>query len=275
MPFTDQIAEYQDRHDQFRRFCWTFHRAQYRAFDQVRHQQPTRLGYRAILEHAVECSAVFRQTEVLPEHRRRQRRRQQLRCASQLRSQPMQPGGHAERLRVHPRRTVYIPKVFNGKSKLFWFFSCRGTRLASRPDRAKSPIRSPPCRSGQGNFSDLLNINSKYQIYDPLSVARRSGPARALYPDAHAGEHHSPKQNSQSQDLRLVHHAGSRLPTASGQCGARSRSTTSWPWDRPTTSTTPAWPAGETDAPDQKNRFSFSWNWSHFIENAQDWTYAS
>ena len=24
-----------------------------------------------------------------------------------------------------------------------------------------------------------------------------------------------------------------------------------------------------------KNRFSFSWNWSHFIENAQDWTYAS
>ena len=28
-------------------------------------------------------------------------------------------------------------------------------------------------------------------------------------------------------------------------------------------------------APDLKNRFSFSWNWSHFIENAQDWTYAS
>ena len=28
-------------------------------------------------------------------------------------------------------------------------------------------------------------------------------------------------------------------------------------------------------APNLKNRFSFSWNWSHFIENAQDWTYAS
>ena len=34
--------------------------------------------------------------------------------------------------------------------------------------------------------------------------------------------------------------------------------------------------AGRGDyAPDVKNRFSFSWNWSHFIENAQDWTYAS
>ena len=34
--------------------------------------------------------------------------------------------------------------------------------------------------------------------------------------------------------------------------------------------------AGRGDyAPDQKNRFSFSWNWSHFIENAQDWTYAT
>jgi hypothetical protein len=27
--------------------------------------------------------------------------------------------------------------------------------------------------------------------------------------------------------------------------------------------------------PSVKNRFSFSWSWSHFIENAQDWTYAS
>ena len=34
--------------------------------------------------------------------------------------------------------------------------------------------------------------------------------------------------------------------------------------------------AGRGDwAPNLKNRFSFSWNWSHFIENAQDWTYAS
>src|SRR5260370_12346635 len=28
-------------------------------------------------------------------------------------------------------------------------------------------------------------------------------------------------------------------------------------------------------APNLNHPFSFSWNWTHFIENAQDWTYAS
>ena len=87
----------------------------------------------------------------------------------------------------------YIPKIFNGKSKLFWFFSLsqNKTRQPARSSEITDTVPTLPQRTG--NFSDLLNINAKYQIYDPLSVAPDAAPARALYPDAHAGEHHSPK----------------------------------------------------------------------------------
>ena len=69
-----------------------------------------------------------------------------------------------------------IPKLINGKNKLFWFFSYSGnkTRQPARSSEITNTV--PTMAERQGNFSDLLAINSKYQIYDPLSVA--ADPAR-------------------------------------------------------------------------------------------------
>ena len=55
--------------------------------------------------------------------------------AKQLASQPMQPGGHANDYGFTLGGPVYIPKVFNGKNKLFWFFSYSG-------NKTRQPARS-------------------------------------------------------------------------------------------------------------------------------------
>lgn len=59
---------------------------------------------------------------------------------------------------------VWIPKVFNGKNKLFFFFSWEGIR-------EKSPVTTiltvPTDAEKQGDFSALLAGGSSYQLYEP------------------------------------------------------------------------------------------------------------
>ena len=199
----------QDRHDQFRRLCWTFHRAEYRLFDQVRHQQPARLGTEQYWNTRWNAASFFVKQKYFQNIAAANAAGNNA-LASQLRSQPMQPGGHSNDYGFTLGGPVYIPKVINGKNKLFWFFSYSGnkTRQPARSSEITNTVPTMPQRTG--NFSDLLAINSKYQIYDPLSVAPDPARRRALYPDAHSGEHYSPKQNSRP---KIFNWYTSRLPT--------------------------------------------------------------
>ncbi|HEY2016946.1 MAG TPA: carboxypeptidase-like regulatory domain-containing protein, partial [Bryobacteraceae bacterium] len=91
--------------------------------------------------------------------------------AQSLRDTPMQPGGHSNDYGFTLGGPAYIPKVFNGKNKLFFFFSLsqNKTRQPARSSEITDTV--PTMAERQGDFSDLLKINPKYQIYDPLSVA--------------------------------------------------------------------------------------------------------
>jgi hypothetical protein len=194
--------------------------------------------------------------------------------AKYLASQPMQPPGHANDYGGTIGGPLYIPHVLNGKNKLFWFVSYAGNRTRQPARSSEITNTVPTLAERQGNFSDLLAINAKYQIYDPLSVA--PDPARPghyirtplpgnIIPQSRIG------------DPTIFNWYTSRIPApnnnpsnpltepfnnflALGQVdnvnysGVSSRED----WD-----------------PTAKNRFSFSGNWSTFIENAQDWTYAT
>jgi hypothetical protein len=71
---------------------------------------------------------------------------------------------------------VFIPKVFNGKNKVFWFFGWEGMRDS---DPADSPLETgspenftavPTAAERQGNFSQFLGLASNATtIYDPNS----------------------------------------------------------------------------------------------------------
>jgi hypothetical protein len=82
---------------------------------------------------------------------------------------------------------VWIPKVYNGKNRVFWFFAYEGLRDS---DQANAPaeggptlITVPTAAERKGNFSALLNVNSSYQIYDPASgVPAGSRTNRTAFP---------------------------------------------------------------------------------------------
>ncbi len=63
---------------------------------------------------------------------------------------------------------VEIPKLFNGRNKLFFFFGYAGFKIN---EYRQSYAAFPTSAMRQGDFSSLLPINTtNYQVYDPLSV---------------------------------------------------------------------------------------------------------
>ena len=66
---------------------------------------------------------------------------------------------------------VILPKIFDGRNKLFFFFNYAGIyqNLTDQPDRLARTVPKDAWR--QGDFSDLLAIDPVlYQIYDPRSA---------------------------------------------------------------------------------------------------------
>src|SRR5215831_694481 len=61
---------------------------------------------------------------------------------------------------------IVIPKIVNGKNKLFWFFSYEGIHDAF-PEPQTQTVAIAAERNG--DFSQLLSVNSSYTIYDPLT----------------------------------------------------------------------------------------------------------
>ena len=63
---------------------------------------------------------------------------------------------------------VYIPKLFDGRNKLFFFFAYEGIK-DSYPETVTLTV--PTALERKGDFSQLLNAGSKYQIYNPFTGA--------------------------------------------------------------------------------------------------------
>jgi len=68
---------------------------------------------------------------------------------------------------------VVIPKIYNGKNKMFWFFAFE--RLKDS-DPANSVVEGgstyttvPTAAERTGDFSNLLKVGASYQLYDPNS----------------------------------------------------------------------------------------------------------
>ncbi|MGD0774310.1 MAG: carboxypeptidase-like regulatory domain-containing protein [Candidatus Solibacter sp.] len=88
---------------------------------------------------------------------------------------------------------VWVPKVFNGKNKIFWFFAWEGvhdTIPANAPRVTTTPTNFatvPTAAERQGDLSALLKANkpgTDYTIYDPASgVVSASLVARTPFPN--------------------------------------------------------------------------------------------
>ena len=97
--------------------------------------------------------------------------------ANRIRNTPVNPAGHANTYAATIGGPVIIPKIVNGKNKLFFFFSFDGF-IDRKPTENTFNHTVPTLPERQGDFSDLLAVNApKYQLFDPLTV--RADPSRA------------------------------------------------------------------------------------------------
>ncbi|MEX2261694.1 MAG: carboxypeptidase-like regulatory domain-containing protein [Bryobacteraceae bacterium] len=95
--------------------------------------------------------------------------------AERLRSSPKQPSGHSNNYAGTIGGPIVIPKLVNGRNKLFFFFSYDGFEDKKTTESTFNHT-VPSLAHREGDFSDLLAIGPRYQLYDPLSV--RLDPAR-------------------------------------------------------------------------------------------------
>jgi hypothetical protein len=65
---------------------------------------------------------------------------------------------------------VELPKLYNGKNRTFWIYGFEGLTRPSQ-ERGDYYRTVPTLKERQGDFSDLLAISSRYQIYDPATIA--------------------------------------------------------------------------------------------------------
>ncbi len=98
--------------------------------------------------------------------------------ADSLGAQDKQPSGHEHNYAGTIGGPVVLPKFYNGKDRMFFFFSYNGFKdiRSEEPNNINRTI--PSLANRQGDFSQLLNVDAtRYQIHDPLSV--RVDPMRA------------------------------------------------------------------------------------------------
>jgi hypothetical protein len=62
---------------------------------------------------------------------------------------------------------VWLPKVYNGRDKTFWYFAWESNRWS---DSANFVATVPTVKERVGDFSDLLRLGSNYQIYNPFTT---------------------------------------------------------------------------------------------------------
>src|SRR5215510_9719210 len=68
---------------------------------------------------------------------------------------------------------VYLPKLYDGRNKTFWMYGYEGWWSFDPVSIGFEAVPTPAQRSG--DFSGLLALGSRYQIYDPYTVAPAAG----------------------------------------------------------------------------------------------------
>lgn len=126
---------------------------------------------------------------------------------------------------------IWLPHVFNGRNKLFFFYAYEAYVGAQQPTQTTSEV--PTAAERAGDFSSLLGVGANYQLYNPNSAAgtqssyTRSkipgncmGPAATAYSSSdcptNAGLTLSPISQAYLKYIPLPNYSGSNT-TATGE----------------------------------------------------------
>ncbi len=99
--------------------------------------------------------------------------------AQELRNTDKQPTGRSNNWGASVGGPVRIPKLYDGRNRMFWFFTYNGFKDVKVEDAANFNRTVPTARNRDGDFSELLQVRinpARYIIHDPTSITR--DPAR-------------------------------------------------------------------------------------------------
>lgn len=192
--------------------------------------------------------------------------------ADRLADTPMLPAGHTNNYHGTISGPVYIPKLFDGRNRLFFFLGYSGLKnlQAARPSEINYTVPMAAWRNG--DFSNMLQVDPvRYQVYDPLTT--RTDPARAghVVRTPFAGNvlprtrMTNPMYSFYSQRLPMPNND----PTDPRREPFNNYLATGMPNNVDYNS----WNSRIDFQANEKHRFFFRWLRTHFIEDAQDYTY--
>lgn len=194
--------------------------------------------------------------------------------ADELANRPMLPPGHTNNYHGSISGPVYIPKLFDGRNRVFFFLGYSGLKnlQSARPSEINYTVPTVAMRNG--DFSQLLRVRTspaRYQVFDPLTT--RPDPARAghVVRDPFPGNiiarnrFTSPIYNFYNQRMPLPNND----PTDPGNEPLNNYLATGMPNNVNYTS----WNNRFDFQASNRHRFFFRWLKSEFEEDAQDYTY--
>ncbi len=191
--------------------------------------------------------------------------------ADKIRRSSVNPAGHANTYAATIGGPVVLPKVFNGRNKLFFFFSFDGF-IDRKPTENTFNHTVPTLQQRRGDFSDLLSVNAaKYQLYDPLSV--RSDPSRPGHylRDPMPGNIVPSSRiiNPANQTYTKFEPVPNNFPAAGNLEPLNNYLDPGEPYN---------WSYGAISNRfdyqlSEKHRFFGRWSWLKYREDRQDWTY--
>ncbi len=190
--------------------------------------------------------------------------------AQSLASQSEYPNGHSNNFAGTFGGPVVIPKIVNGKNRLFFFFAYSGARddIPARPSDINDTVPTVPERTG--NFSDLLPLGSQYTIYDPLTVTANANSAGHYIRTPFPGN--IVPQSRITNPMYAYYNAAIPLPNNNPTSATQAPLTNFLPHCQVDNNIYNAFDNKNDFNANEKNRFFFRWNWSHYREYYGDLT---
>lgn len=189
--------------------------------------------------------------------------------AEQILREPKQPSGRSNNYAASIGGSVRIPKIYNGRDKLFFYFIFNGFKDAKTEEPGNKLHTVPTAEERRGDFSSKLRVNAaRYQLYDPLTT--RLDAATGLYT-------RNPFPNNiipQARHLNPMYRFYERLyplPNNPPQADAEGRNnyfngSIPFNWDYK------AFQNRVDFVKSDRHRFFGRWSYNKFVEDRADWT---
>ncbi|NOT63454.1 MAG: hypothetical protein HOP19_24855, partial [Acidobacteria bacterium] len=187
--------------------------------------------------------------------------------AEQIKSVSPQPTGRSNNWAGSGGGPVRVPWLFNGKDKLFFFFSYNAFKDVKTEEATAVNRTVPSDAHRRGDFSDLLKLDPvRYQIYDPRSATLVNG----VVTRTPFANNQVPILNPMYKFYEALYPRANNVPGVVSVEGRNNylAAATPFNWDYK------AFTNRVDFQPTAKNRMFGKWSYSNFApEDRNDWTY--